>query len=141
MSGLVLLLGGCAVAVPDPAPEPRDRPVCAALLAALPERVLDQAQRKVRPAGFSAAWGDPPVVLRCGVPQPAGLTASSECIEVNDVGWFDEPGAGGRIYTTIGRAVFVEVTVPSAYAPEVNGLVDVAAAVSAHDPLITPCSG
>jgi hypothetical protein len=58
---------------------------------------------------------------------------------VNGVGWFSEDAEGGVLFTTVGRVVFVEVGVPHAYAPEVNPLVDLAAAVSAHDALVQSC--
>ena len=60
----------------------------------LPTRVLDQRPSDRPPGTFSAAWGRPPIMLRCGVAQPAGLTAASECFEVNGVGWFAEPADG-----------------------------------------------
>jgi len=88
---------------------------------------------------LTAAWGDPPITLRCGVGAPPGLTPESECLEVNGVGWFSEDADGGTLYTTIGREVLVELGVPEDYAPEASALVDVAAAVSAHDPLLKPC--
>ena len=136
----MILLSGCSVAVPDPAPDPTTAPVCAALMADLPTTVLDQSRRKVKPGVLSAAWGKPPIVLRCGVPKPAALTAASECLEVNGVGWFREAASGGDLFTTIGRPVFIELAVPTAYAPEPNALVDVAATVAAHDPVQTPCA-
>lgn len=125
--------------IPEPTPDGAGRTVCVQLVAALPDRVLDAARRTAEPGVLTAAWGDPPITLRCGVAAPPGLVSTSECLEVNGVGWFSEDADGGRLYTTIGRQVFVEVGVPSDYAPEVGALVDVAAAVSAHDPLVTPC--
>jgi hypothetical protein len=111
----VLLITGCsrAVAVPDPTPTGADVGVCRQLLSALPEQVLDQDRRAAEPGTSSAAWGDPVITLRCG--------------------------QGGRLFTTIGRQTYVEVAVPSGYAPEAGALVDVAAAVQAHDPLRRPC--
>ena len=143
-AALVLLVGttaGCAraVAVAEPSPDAEDRAVCAALLAGLPQDVEGQRRRKVTPGVLTAAWGDPPITLRCGVPAPPALTPSSECLEVNGVGWFNEDVPGGVLFTTIGRATFVEVAVPAAYTPPVNPLVDLAAAVTAHDPLEQPC--
>ncbi len=105
----------------------------------LPVRVLDLDRRTVQPGRFSAAWGKPVVTLRCGVAKPAALNDASQCFEVNGVGWFAEQAKGGYLFTTIGRTAYVEVGVPSEYAPEGNALVDVAAAVSAHDPLVKPC--
>ena len=113
--------------------------VCAALLADLPPRVLDAERRETQPGRFTAAWGSPSITLRCGVEKPPRLTPASACFEVNGVGWFAEEGSGGYLFTTIGRTTYVEVGVPSHYAPEANALVDLAAVVSAHDPLLKPC--
>jgi hypothetical protein len=101
--------------------------------------VLENERRKAVPGRFSATWGDPPITLRCGVEKPPKLTATSECFEVNGVGWFAEQTASGYLFTTIGRTTYVEVGVPSDYAPEANALVDLAAAVSEHDPSLKPC--
>jgi hypothetical protein len=113
--------------------------ICTALMPNLPGDVLDGKRRKVTPGRFVAAWGNPPISLRCGVDKPPGLTAASECLEVNGVGWYAEQAATGYLFTTIGRTAYVEVGVPSHYRPEANALVDLAAVVSAHDPLTQPC--
>ena len=137
---LATLLAGCGkVAVDDPAPDPAGAAVCTSVLADLPEQVLDQERRTVEPGRFSAAWGKPAIVLRCGVPAPPMLTPTSECLEVNGVGWFSEEATGGMIFTTIGRAAYVEVSVPSAYQLGSGALVDVGAAVATHDPVVRPC--
>ena len=34
---------------------------------------------------MAAAWGDPAVVLRCGVPKPDALKRTSACFEVDGV--------------------------------------------------------
>lgn len=122
----------------DPAPPDPIRQRCAALMAALPETVLDQRRRAVEPGELSAAWGDPTITLRCGVDRPPGLGAASECFEVNGVGWFAEEAQGGYLFTTIGRPVYVQVGVPTAYAPEANALVDLADAVRTI-PVDRPC--
>ncbi len=114
-------------------------PACRLLLAALPSTVESLAARSVSPAGAGAAWGTPPVVLRCGVPRPTAMTRSASCMQVNDVGWFAEQRSPGYVFTTIGRAVNVELTVPSKYAPESNALVDIADAVKAHVPAKSQC--
>ena len=137
----LLLLTGCsgAVELPDPTPDAAARAVCDGLLGSLPATVLNGTRRPTKPGGLTAAWGDPPITLSCGVPVPPGLTAASECLEVQGVGWFAEEVEGGMLYTTIGRRAFVELGVPEHYAPEAGALVDVAAAVSARDPLQQPC--
>jgi Protein of unknown function (DUF3515) len=113
--------------------------VCTALLGDLPATVLDNERRRAVPGRFSAAWGDPPITLRCGAEKPPRLTATSQCFEVNGVGWFAEQASNGFLFTTIGRTTYVEVGVPSNYAPEANALVDLADPVSKHNPLLKPC--
>ncbi|MBM7800568.1 hypothetical protein JOE57_003489 [Microlunatus panaciterrae] len=142
MPAFALVLAGCAgpVKVDEPDPSAQVRRICAGLVADLPGQVLDASRRETNPGVLSAAWGDPPIVLRCGVPQPAAMTQASQCFEVNGVGWLAEEGKGGFLFTTIGRPALVELGVPDAYAPEANALVDVAAAIQAHDPVQQPCA-
>ena len=109
------------------------------VLADLPRKVLEQSRRRATPGRLGAAWGRPAITLRCGVPKPPGLKPTSACFEVNGVGWFAEEATGGYLFTTIGRPAFVEMAVPSKYAPEAGALVDVARAISAHDPVRQPC--
>lgn len=127
------------MAVPDPAPAGEAGAVCSALMADLPDRVEGQERRKVEPGRFSAAWGSPAITLRCGIDKPPTLSPTSQCFEVNGVGWLAEEASTGYLFTTIGRTAYVEVGVPSDYAPEANILVDVAATVSAYDPVVTQC--
>jgi len=138
---VLLALAGCAgpVALAEPQPDSAGRDTCTALLAALPDQVLQSTRRPTDPGILTAAWGDPPITLRCGVPPPPGLTPTSECLEVNGVGWFSEDAQGGVLFTTVGRTVHVEVGVPDDYAPEVNPLVDLADPVAAHNPVVQPC--
>ncbi len=97
-------------------------------------------RRTVEPGSWSAAWAKPAITLRCGVPRPAKLRPTSSCFEVNGVGWFAEQASGGYLFTTIGRTAYVEVAVPVDYAPEAGALTDVAATITAHDPLVSPCA-
>ncbi|MDB1089614.1 DUF3515 domain-containing protein [Streptomyces sp. ACA25] len=145
---IVLLAGtaGCSAARPDlapPAPTGEAAAACESLYEALPERVEDQ-DRWMPPeeTRYAAAWGDPAIVLRCGVPRPALLTPETEtydpfadAVEVNGVSWLLEEQEDGYLFTTTDRAVLAEVSVPGAYAPEVGALVDVAEAVEATLPL------
>jgi hypothetical protein len=122
----------------DPTPSAAVREQCAAVMTALPDLVLDQPRRSVEPGRLSAAWGDPTITLKCGVAKPVGLGPESECFEVNGVGWFAEKAEGGYLFTTIGRSAYVQVGVPTEYAPEANALVDVASAVQ-QIPVEQPC--
>jgi hypothetical protein len=108
------------------------RAACAGIHQALPERVLDRERRDVSPdSDLAAAWGDPPIVLRCGVGPPAGLTPTSEVLEVEDVEWFLDDSGRVLRFTTVGRRVAVEVAVPPAVdrSAAAGALVDLAPAV------------
>ena len=140
----LILLAGCSpgptpVAVPNPAPEIAS--ACGELMKALPEKVLDAKRRTTTPVSpLTSAYGDPPIEVTCGVRAPAGMAeAQSQCFEVNGVGWFAVQAKNGVVFTTIGRAIYLEIAVPSKYAPEANALTDVSDAVQKHNKLITPC--
>ncbi|MFI5713216.1 DUF3515 domain-containing protein [Kribbella sp. NPDC051620] len=142
---LGLTLTGCSpgpveIAVPSPAPEVAD--ACTALIQAMPAKVLDAKRRKAEPASpLTTAYGDPAIEVTCGVAPPAGMAqAQSQCFEVNGVGWYAQQVTNGYLFTTIGRKVYLELAVPSKYAPEANALTDVSDAVKAHNTLITPCT-
>lgn len=63
----------------------------------------------------AAAWGDPAVIARCGVPaQPPSI----DCIEVDGVGWIPQALSDGTRFTSFGTDPAIEVLVPSDYAPE-----------------------
>ena len=99
------------------------------MIDALPRTVAGQDRRTTTPEGLTAAWGDPPIVLRCGVPRPAALMPTSQLVTVDGVDWFAEPLSNGYLFTTYGRAAYVEVAVPSAYQPPAAVLTELAAAV------------
>ncbi len=145
---LVPLLGGCSgtVSLDDaPALSGADARTCAALVKALPDRVSDQPRRKADTGdGYAAAWGDPAIELRCGVPKPAGLTPASACQTTNGVDWFVPPSqVTGRptdvTMTTVGRSVYVEVRVPEDYFPPATAMVDLANAVKSTTRSVRPC--
>lgn len=120
-----------------PSPSGTTAEVCRALHRALPESVAGLERVATEPASpYTAAWGDPAVELRCGVPEPEVLTPGGEhynptadAVEVNGVSWLLEEQEGGYRFTTTDREAYVEVTVPDAYAPEVGLLTRFAAPV------------
>lgn len=130
--------GGPEVAVPSPSA--RAAAVCRKLHAALPAEVDGLARRSVVPSSdLTAGWGDPTVVLRCGVRVPgvldphagAAYDPTADAAEVDGVTWLVQQLVDdeGYRFTTTDRRVYVEVTVPHRYAPEINPLTDLAAAV------------
>jgi hypothetical protein len=148
-----LLAAGCWAAsggAPDVAvPSPRGEAArtCRDLAGALPERVSGEERGDLpERTPYAAVWGDPAIVLRCGVPEPAVLRADSDvynpladAVKVNGVSWLLEEEPDGMRFTTTHREVHVEVTVPDDYAPEVNPLTDLAAPVDRHVPLDALC--
>ncbi|MBI3689110.1 MAG: DUF3515 domain-containing protein [Actinobacteria bacterium] len=66
-------------------------------------------------SAYVAAWGDPPMVLRCGVPRPAGFVRTSMVISIDGVQWFTEQKPDAVVWTAVDRPVYVEVTVPTTY--------------------------
>ena len=90
---------------------------CPAFLATLPLTLTDLAARPVdSPSPYVAAWGEPPVLLRCGVPRPPGFVVGAQTIVVNGVAWYPEPHGARTVWTAVDRPVYVEVTVPTGYA-------------------------
>ena len=134
----LMVLTGCgdgAVDVEAPELTGEAAQTCEALVDALPTTVDGAKRRTVEPSGApAAAWGDPAIVLRCGVPMPSEFDEFATCQEANGVGWFipEEQITGEAeaiTMTTIGRAVNVEVSLPPEHWPPANAMVDLAAAI------------
>lgn len=122
--------------VQPPSPDDPVAATCRALHDVLPASVDGAARRSTSPVSdLTAAWGSPPVVLRCGVPRPAALEPTSQLVTIDGVDWYPEQLSDGYRFTSYGRVADVEVRVPGRYAPEVNPLVDLAAAMKKADPL------
>jgi Protein of unknown function (DUF3515) len=109
--------GPAQVAVPHP--DAGTRRLCQALSQRLPGRLGGRTRRAVSPPSpLTAAWGDRPIVLRCGVPLPAGMAPTAELTVVNGISWFPAGSAAGSgpgpaVFTEVGRQGRVEVTVPA----------------------------
>ena len=102
--------------VPAPSAKSTD---CTRLLAALPE-ALDggdagalQRRNLAAPAPAGAAgWGEPPVVLRCGLDRPVELTATSRLLDVSGVQLLELVGRGTSTWVAVDRPVYVVVALP-----------------------------
>ncbi len=99
---------------------------CTKLLQNLPVHPDGLAPRAVHPhpdSEFVVAWGQPAVILRCGVARPAdlhpGSTAGFVAVgQANGTGgvYFDVTSSGGdQIYTSVDRVVYVEISIPPTY--------------------------
>lgn len=113
--------------------------LCDMLLADLPPEVAGQERQDIDQSVPAAAWGEDPIVLRCGVEPPKALTLDSRCDVVNEIGWFTEETADGRRFTTIGRTANVEVEVPADIEPAADALVDLSASIAKHVRETKPC--
>ena len=97
---------------------------------------MDGAERRaVEPSSdLTAAWGDPAIVLRCGVERPAEYEPTSLLGTYDGVDWLPVEADDGYVFYATGRVAWIEVRVPSAYAPEPNPLIDLASAISGSVP-------
>lgn len=149
MAGVGALLlsttAACAVKVPDTSVSGTERAACTRLVDALPDRVSDQPRRETRGNPLGAAWGDPAIVLRCGVGDPADYDPLVGCMRINGVDWYAPESATTDqgtdvVLTTIGRTPAVELFVPAEHRPPAAALVDVAGAVEKRTREFRPCS-
>lgn len=136
--GVLTLLAGCgagAVEVPPPRPPASVAHLCQALRGRLPAKVHGRSRRSTTPTSpLVIAWGSPAIVVRCGVPRPAALKPTSELVTVNGVNWFGVPVDRPVTFTAVGRLAYVEVTVPAAYRPAGDVLIELGGAVKAAIP-------
>lgn len=127
----VALVVGVLIAVavvrgqrPAPLPLPTetapsaDSANCAHLLAALPQKLdgtaggLDRRELAAPLPPGATAWGEPPVVLRCGLHRPAELTATSRLLDVSGVALLEIPHAAASAWVAVDRPVYVAVSLP-----------------------------
>jgi len=124
-----------------PTPSAQEATLCRALHRQLPQTVGGLGRHAPEhPSDFTAAWGDPAIALRCGVPRPKLLTPGTEhynptadAVELNGVDWLPEKQGDGSIRcTTTMRKAFVEVTIPAKIAGaagDMSALTDLAGAI------------
>lgn len=133
-------LPAVTVAAP-PTPAASTQAACVKVLAELPVQLGSAAPRRTATdSSFVAAWGDPAIVLRCGVAKPAifGTAAAPQPLDVNNVIWQPDAQKSQTVYTTIDRSVYIDVTVPAGadqplplLAPAVSALKQVCTATDA----------
>ncbi|MDO5503545.1 MAG: DUF3515 family protein [Actinomycetia bacterium] len=108
------LLAGCSGAVEVGAPDRADDPACADV--AWPATVSGLERTSTSPdAPWAAAWGDPAVIARCGIPALEPTTL--ECVAVDGVDWIVRELDDGMAMSTYGTDPAIEVLVPAAHGP------------------------
>jgi hypothetical protein len=119
IASLSLLLIGCSRPVDVQAP-PIDES-CEPILAAAPINILGELQRETTPADAAAiAWGDPPIVLVCGI--SIEVPADAQVVEVDGVAWVAQSTEAGTVFTTLDAVPALQVRVPVDYRPEIDVL-------------------
>lgn len=133
--GVVTGCGAGAVEVPAPRPPATVARLCHALGDRLPQKVHGRARRTTTPKSpLVTAWGSPAIVVRCGVPRPAALKPTSQLGVVNGVNWLGVPADRPVTFTAVGRLAYAEVTVPAAYDPPGDVLIELAGPIKAAIP-------
>jgi hypothetical protein len=131
------LLAGCgkgAVQVSPPVLTPDLQERCSHLGNLLPHGLESLTPRVITPlTPVIHAWGNPAVILTCGVPVPTTYSpTSSETTEVDGVRWFEQPGSKLVVWTALlgsakaGTAVNVRLEIPTHYQGQGAFLVDLA---------------
>ncbi|GHI04702.1 hypothetical protein AQI88_29260 [Streptomyces cellostaticus] len=125
---LLIAAAGCSSAddsatVAVPSPDARTAPVCRDLHRALPEKLDGRSRDDPAPrSAYTAAWGGPAIILRCGVVRPPkmidpkvaeGGDADALPGGVNGVDWLMEKQSDGTWrFTTANRVAYVQVSLP-----------------------------
>ena len=124
------------VAVPPVTPEADAD--CPALMKSLPLELIGDPSRRVKSdTPYAYAWGDPAIVLVCGVPRPSGYVIGASAIQINNVQWYvDTHDPAATVWTTVDRPVYVQVRLPASVdsAPVTALTSQIAAALPYREP-------
>jgi hypothetical protein len=123
-----------------------DRTSCSELLDAAPRELADESSRKVTGSEYAVAWGDPAIVLLCGVAR-AKSAQGDPCFSRDGIGWTipaeqaDDLDAD-LVMTLAFRTPVLQVRVPAHYRPNAPGdvMADLDAVVRAHTTAHGECS-
>ncbi|MCX6401560.1 MAG: DUF3515 domain-containing protein [Propionibacteriales bacterium] len=146
-ASVVLTACGGPVDVTDADLSAADEAACDAFAADLPNSLADEQQVDIEPADApAAAYGDPAIVVTCGVPEPDGFDLTASCEIANGVGYYipDEQYADQDLDLTITAAGYqprVEVRVPAEYRPNAGpaAMSVLAPLIKAHLTLVDDC--
>ncbi len=94
---------------------PAAEAACPAVMKSLPLELMGEQSRRVdSDSPFAYAWGDPPVVLVCGVDRPAGWVVGESALQINGVQFYvDTHDPDATVWTAVDRSVYVEIRVPA----------------------------
>lgn len=132
--GAVLFTSACSTAptVTIESYLPIKPEVCAKVMHLLPGELLTQGKRAITKSPVQsvvAAWGDPVIVLQCGVTTPATEVFMPDVITVNSIDWrYEELDGGTRFYSDSLQTI-IRIDVPSSYDNPVDALADLSSAL------------
>ena len=124
------------VDVPPVSPEAEAN--CPGLMELMPLELAGEQSRPVQSdSPFAYAWGEPPIVLVCGVDPPAGFVAGVGLIQIEGVQWYvdtDDPDT--TVWTAVDRSVYLQISLPSSVdsAPVTELAAEIAAALPYRAP-------
>jgi Protein of unknown function (DUF3515) len=111
---------------------------CPALMKTLPLELSGNQSRRVKSdTPYAYAWGDPAIVLICGVERPAGFVTGAATIQINGVQFYvDTSDPDTTVWTAVDRPVYVQISLPASVdsAPVTALTPQIAAALPFQDP-------
>lgn len=113
----------------------------------LPDELFGQGPTEVSPAdALARAWGDPAIVLECGVEEPADFDPFSRCSDIEGVGWFIpdrqlKDRESDVVMTTESHTPRVRLSIPADWRQEGpdSALTTLAAPLKEHLTEFNPC--
>ena len=122
--------------IAPPTPAPDIDAACARFTAALPEEISTAGDRRdtTPESALTAAYGDPPVGIRCGVPTPDTLVPTATLVTIDGIDWYPEELTAGWRLTSVGRQANVEITVPTELGPAPSVAADLGPTIEATIP-------
>jgi hypothetical protein len=74
----------------------------------------EQSRRVKSDTPYAYAWGDPAIVLICGVDRPAGFVSGAALIQINGVSFYvDTSNPDSTVWTAVDRSVYVQISLPA----------------------------
>lgn len=135
---LLIASAGCSSAdeaakAAVPSPDGKVTELCRNLDKRLPKKVDGLGRADPEPKSeLTAGWGDPAIILRCGVARPTKMNdPEADGVTVDGVNWLlDEQDDGSFRFTSTLRKAYVEITLPKERAGDgVSPLTDFAVPV------------
>lgn len=120
-----------------------DSAACNSLMRKLPTDLAGSKQRPIEGGGNGiAAWGDPTIILRCGLETPEQLNCSAALTQVDAVAWLElaNDGLPDTTYIAADRSVRIAVTIPDGTGTGTGPIQQISDIVSATLPARQPCT-